>query len=209
MTLLLSTLCLALAAATVAAEWRHHKPAKALFKIAASSCFLLLALKAGALGSQGGQWLLFGLICGWLGDALLLFRRGPGFLLGISAFLLGHLMYTAVFLRLQPELTGLLLGSLLFVPAAILAWRWLRPHLHGVYQKAVPAYLLAIGLMGVAATGIASAQPWLATGAFAFALSDLAVARERFVHASIINRAWGLPLYYAGQLLLAAQAGQL
>ena len=43
----------------------------------------------------------------------------------------------------------------------------------------------------------------LAAGACAFYLSDLAVARERFLVRSITNKLWGLPAYYAGQLLLA------
>ena len=41
------------------------------------------------------------------------------------------------------------------------------------------------------------------TGALAFAISDLAVARERFVTPSFVNGAWGLPLYFAAQLTLA------
>jgi uncharacterized membrane protein YhhN len=40
-------------------------------------------------------------------------------------------------------------------------------------------------------------------GACAFFASDLAVARERFVVHSVANKLWGLPAYYAGQLLLA------
>ena len=34
-------------------------------------------------------------------------------------------------------------------------------------------------------------------------VSDLAVARQRLMVDSIWNRVWGLPCYYAGQLLLA------
>jgi hypothetical protein len=35
-------------------------------------------------------------------------------------------------------------------------------------------------------------------------LSDLSVARDRFVAPGFVNRAWGLPTYFAAQLLLAA-----
>jgi uncharacterized membrane protein YhhN len=41
-------------------------------------------------------------------------------------------------------------------------------------------------------------------GAVAFYLSDLSVANDRFVHESFFNKLWGLPLYYAAQILLAA-----
>jgi hypothetical protein len=37
----------------------------------------------------------------------------------------------------------------------------------------------------------------------AFAASDVSVARDRFVREDFLNRAWGLPLYYGGQLLIA------
>ena len=40
-------------------------------------------------------------------------------------------------------------------------------------------------------------------GAIVFAASDVAVARDRFVARSFVNRAWGLPAYYAAQLVLA------
>ena len=56
--------------------------------------------------------------------------------------------------------------------------------------------------------GFGVALPWTAaTGAILFYLSDLAVARHRFVHESFVNRAIGLPTYYLGQLLLALTIG--
>jgi len=42
-----------------------------------------------------------------------------------------------------------------------------------------------------------------AAGAVLFFASDLAVARDKFVAKGFVNRAWGLPVYYAGQLLIA------
>jgi len=49
----------------------------------------------------------------------------------------------------------------------------------------------------------------LLTGALMFLVSDLAVARDRFVAQGFINRLWGLPLYYAAQLVLASCASPL
>ena len=43
----------------------------------------------------------------------------------------------------------------------------------------------------------------LAVGALAFTASDVSVARDRFVKHEFVNRAWGLPLYFGAQLLLA------
>jgi uncharacterized membrane protein YhhN len=44
----------------------------------------------------------------------------------------------------------------------------------------------------------------VAAGALLFAASDLAVARDRFVRPALRNKLWGLPAYFAAQLLLAA-----
>jgi len=43
----------------------------------------------------------------------------------------------------------------------------------------------------------------LAIAALMFAASDVSVARNRFVARKIVNKVWGLPLYYAAQLLFA------
>ena len=43
----------------------------------------------------------------------------------------------------------------------------------------------------------------MVAGAVLFAVSDISVARDQFVRPAFINRLWGLPLYYAAQLLLA------
>ena len=63
--------------------------------------------------------------------------------------------------------------------------------------------------MVVAAFGTVGIDPdWrIALGATAFFLSDIAVARNRFVAPGFTNRAWGLPLYYVGQVLLALSTG--
>lgn len=54
-----------------------------------------------------------------------------------------------------------------------------------------------------------ASAPLLLAGAFLFFLSDLSVARERFVAPGFANKLWGLPFYYGGQLLLALGAAPL
>ena len=89
------------------------------------------------------------------------------------------------------------------------ALTWLWPHL-GRRRAPVAAYIVAITAMvwgGVSAT-VAGALPWMAAaGAVLFYLSDFAVARQRFVHPSFVNRVLGLPTYYAGQVFLALTIG--
>ena len=68
----------------------------------------------------------------------------------------------------------------------------------------VAGYIVAITAMVALAAGAwgAGARVTLVGGALLFYLSDLCVARERFVVKSKWNGIVGLPLYYAGQLML-------
>jgi uncharacterized membrane protein YhhN len=67
-------------------------------------------------------------------------------------------------------------------------------------------YLAAISVMMVMAAGTHASDHnmFILLGAILFVLSDLAVARNRFVDPAFINRAIGLPIYFTAQLLLAA-----
>jgi hypothetical protein len=40
-------------------------------------------------------------------------------------------------------------------------------------------------------------------------MSNVAVTPDRFVRKDFLNRAWGLPLYYFAQLLLALSVAQV
>ena len=71
-------------------------------------------------------------------------------------------------------------------------------------------YVITIATMVVAATALARGhgpgEPrWylFLAGASLFFASDLAVARDRFVARTFANKAWGLPAYFSGQLLIA------
>ena len=73
----------------------------------------------------------------------------------------------------------------------------------------VRVYMVVIGVMSTLACGVTAAGgPWaVAVGALAFTASDISVARDRFVRHEFLNRAWGLPLYYGAQLLIASTSG--
>jgi uncharacterized membrane protein YhhN len=72
-------------------------------------------------------------------------------------------------------------------------------------RRPVQAYFLVIGVMTALACAVSGAggPSVIAAGALAFTASDISVARDRFVHAQFINRAWGLPMYYLATVLLA------
>jgi uncharacterized membrane protein YhhN len=178
-TIVCAVACLAL----VAAERTHH-PARYVAKPVASAAFIVAGLHAPPL-------ILIGLVLGALGDVALLFERG--FLPGLVAFLFGHLAYVAAFpphdaWLIPPALAGL----------GALAWLW--PHL-GKLRVPVIAYVAAIVAMVGGALATNHHILWI--GSIAFFASDLSVARDKFVERAWMNRVWGLPAYYGGQLLIA------
>ena len=176
-------------------------------KATASAAFVALGLARFNPQDTVGAWLLAGLVLCAAGDLCLL--RDRTFDLGLITSLLGHLVYLAGFRAALPmgRWSVLVLAPLAIAGIGTLTWLW--PHL-GRRRAPVAAYVVAITAMvwgGVSATA-AGALPWMAAaGAVLFYLSDLAVARQRFVHPSFANRVLGLPTYYAGQLLLALIIG--
>jgi uncharacterized membrane protein YhhN len=205
-------LCAASCAGLLVSEWREARVGVWIFKPIAATAFLAAALAAGALDSDYGRLMLAGLGLCWLGDVLLIPKGSePAFLGGLTSFLLGHVVYAVAFASLGVEaswLAGAMVGIALL---AAIVLRWLAPHLEGVFRLAVPAYVVVIGSMlatAIAAAG-AGATVGVALGAAAFAVSDLAVARDRLVKHEFINGAWGLPLYFAAQLVLAGSVSRL
>lgn len=153
-----------------------------------------------------GWTILVGLVLCLVGDVCLLSRAREWFLAGLAAFFLGHIAYAVAFVQRGVSLPTWVVAIVVLAVPAVIVWRWLRPHIEPAMRGAVAAYVVAITVM--VACAIASAGPrrdWLPiVGAIAFYLSDLSVARDVFVHRSFVNRLWGLPLYYAAQLGLAA-----
>lgn len=172
----------------------------------ASSAFVGAAFWWGALSSGYGRLILLALVLSWIGDVLLISKRRPLFLAGLLSFLMAHFAYASAFYSKGFDATAFGGAIPPLAVAAFLMLRWLGPHLSGPFRFAVPVYVLAIGLMVASAASAAAATSHIAcaAGAVLFALSDITVARDRFVAATWRNRAVGLPLYYAAQFLLAS-----
>ncbi|MDE1947355.1 MAG: lysoplasmalogenase [Burkholderiales bacterium] len=202
-------LCLGCALAVAGllhAERHDRRRARAVFKLAASTAFVLLALSLHATASAYGQVVLLALALSWIGDACLLAERDAWFLAGLGAFLLAHIAFSAAFAFGASIAPALAAGALPIAVVGFFVLRWLWPRLDAFHRFAVGSYVLAILVMCTLALARSTAGgSWIvAAGAFAFAASDLSVARDRFVAPGFSNRAWGLPLYFAAQLLLAA-----
>jgi len=193
-------------AVLLAAEWRGSRAVRWAAKPLASAGFLAAALSAGALGSGYGRTVLVALVLCFAGDVLLIPRARASFLAGLVAFLLGHLAFAAAFAGRGQDAAWLGAAALAVLPAAAAALRWLGPHVEPAMRVPVRAYVAVISVMVLLAAGAvgAAGRPVILAGALCFYVSDLAVARERFVASTPWNRMWGLPLYYGAQLLLAA-----
>jgi len=199
-------LCAAAVAGLLWAERRGSRTGLWLTKPVASLAFLWAALAVGALETTYGQLVLLGLVLCLLGDLLLIPLGRPAiFKAGVFAFLAGHVAYSAAFLTRPISVTGLLVGAALLVVVLGGVLRWLGSSLPKDMVGPVRAYMVVIGVMSALACGVTAAGgPWaVAVGALAFTASDVSVARDRFVRHEFVNRAWGLPLYYAAQLLIA------
>ena len=201
--------CAAGVAGCLVAEHRTSQLGLWLAKPLASGAFLWAAFSWGALTTRFGAWLAAGLVACALGDVLLISKSAPHALrAGMLAFGIGHALFAAAFVGHGLAPAGVLAAGAASLALVSGAWRWLRPHLGHSDRRAVLPYLLVIGAMLACALGAAAAgapRP-AAAGAVLFALSDLAVAPDRFVARSFTSTLWGLPAYYAAQLLLALGA---
>ncbi|NNK07125.1 MAG: lysoplasmalogenase [Myxococcales bacterium] len=185
-------------------EWRDRPGLRAAGKPFASLGFIVAALGFGALESRYGKIVLLGLILGAIGDVCLLGSAKRYFIAGLVAFLLGHVAYVVAFAGLPLDATAALLSAALIAVLMVVIARWVFPHAPDM-RGPIGAYMLVISAMCVVAVGAGGAgAPWMVpVGALMFTASDIAVVRDRFVSRGFVNRLWGLPLYYAAQLIIA------
>jgi uncharacterized membrane protein YhhN len=193
----------------LAAEAWEKRALVWIAKPVAALSFVGAGLASGALGSPFGIALLAGLVLCVGGDVLLIPKTKGAFLAGLVSFLLGHVAYAVAFVLrgIDARATALAAGALAVLAVGV--GRWLLPHVEPKMKAPVVAYTIVITSMVALAVGtfVARADPLLLAGAIGFYASDLAVARERFVKKTFWNRAWGLPLYFYAQMLLASTAG--
>ena len=188
----------------VGAEYRRAPGVRIVSKTLASLAFIavgLLAVRGHALTtSSPATWIVVGLVLGAVGDVALLGKSDRAFLVGLGAFLLGHLAYVVAIAQVVPPSAWI--GPLALAPLVVggVALAWLWPHLG---PMKAPVILYVVTIVSMVAGALAVRHAVLTTGAVLFFLSDLAVARDKFIAAGFTNRAWGLPCYYAGQLLIA------
>ncbi len=180
----------------------------------ASASFIALALHLAQWDTAPSGYPLLitvGLVFGAGGDVALMSKARRWFLVGLVSFLLGHIAYLIAFARLSAAENWLSPWMLVPLVAVLVVLKYLWRHL-GSMRVPVLAYMVAIVLMVIAAIAVVLAEPaplspsavrLILFGAVLFFASDIAVAKSRFVEARFIDRLWGLPCYYAGQLCIS------
>lgn len=139
-----------------------------------------------------------------LGD-LFLAVRGT-FLLGLSSFLVTHLLYLTLFVRnwrrpLRPTRTRLVI-SILVLLFSLFYSQWLAPSL-GSLAMPVALYVCAITLMVVAVLWSSFSPSWVWFGAILFLVSDAILAADRFYGEVPFARFLIWATYYLGQYGIA------
>ena len=157
--------------------------------------------------------LLLGLIFCLGGDVFLALPQDRMFLMGLVSFLLGHVFYVTCFFYVADVSQWTWIGCPAALAVSALVFYRLRPHL-GDMLIPVMAYIVVITVMVVGAWTVLgdaglnySGRLLVFVGAVSFYLSDLFVARDRFLKSEFANRLIGLPMYYFGQFLLALSVG--
>lgn len=236
----LAAVCLVTCGVLVVAEWKRIPRLRIGAKLIASLAFLAVGIVAWrspltpsmfpAFGPTSfATWIVAGLALGVVGDIALLGRSDRAFLVGLGAFLLGHIAYVAAMAtELDPRewLADASFLAAIPVVIALIVVVHLWPRL-GSMRIPVIAYAMVIATMVIGAIALYRANPGhslerarvfvgdatfdiqsgpygiLCAGACLFFASDLSVARDKFIGSSLTNKLWGLPAYYAGQLLIA------
>lgn len=159
-------------------------------------------------------YIFIGLILCLAGDVFLALPE-EFFKKGLVAFLLGHVFYILGFASLTKAAQWFSPGALFFFLLSAIVFFWLRPKL-GAMLGPVLAYIAVITVMVTVAWAVfrdpavpAPGRWSVLMGAVLFYLSDIFVARNKFVRNEFLNRLAGLPLYYLGQFLLAFSPGMV
>jgi uncharacterized membrane protein YhhN len=161
------------------------------------------------------HYLLVGLIFCLVGDVCLALPQEKAFMGGLFAFLIGHIFYILSFSSLIQIDHWISAGLFIIFGLGALIFLWLRPHLKSMLIP-VLLYILVITVMASGAWAVflkssfaISGRAFLLAGSLCFYVSDIFVARDKFIKEEYTNRLLGLPLYYAGQFLLAFSIGLL
>jgi uncharacterized membrane protein YhhN len=183
------------------------------FKPLATLAVILWTLLGRTSDPRVKRWILAGLAFSLVGDIALLWPI-QGFLVGLVAFLLGHVSYlVALTRRVRFAARPLAFVGWAVVALAVLSVLW-----HGVpaeLRVPVVVYVCALSAMAAQATtawqvarGTDDEARWrtVAIGGALFVLSDAILATDKFIGGIPLPTLWNLSIYWLAQWLIARAA---
>jgi len=183
------------AAAALAAPYLAVGQARYWGLVGASAGFLTVAWFSGATNHRYGRWTLAGLILCAAGDIL-----GPwSFVAGSTMFLMAHVLFVVAFWAYGLDYRRCMVALIMLIPGGLLL-RWLAPQVDESMRGLIVTYTCVITTMVIAASGT---HRWILIGALVFYVSDIFVARWKFVDHDSSNAFFCYPLYYTACLILA------
>lgn len=184
------------------AKQLHIERYSKLMAIIASTGFVLLAVIGLYVNkSIYNILILLGLSFCWLGDLL----GSEFFVLSVTAFLVAHLWFITAFSFRGLQAKKSILVSAVFIPISGVIYFWLYPYLPHYHKFLVLGYVIVITAMVISSFGTRhrDGRVFIIVGAVLFYISDIFVARWKYVNASHINAFFCYPLYYASCISLA------
>lgn len=139
--------------------------------------------------------ILIGLVLGWAGDILLLFKEKKYFIAGSVSFMIGHLCYCMYFLQ-QPLSLNYRYTPLLIL-YALIAGTLLNERLKSKYKPIVAVYAVPLVLSCILA--MQTHNDWAILGTSLFVVSDTLVAHEKFIQAKDLKTRWIMFTYVLAQ----------
>ena len=200
--------------AIASAPWALDRPwLNDVFKPLATLCVIAWAALGRSDDALVKRWILLGLVFSLAGDVALLWPV-QGFLVGLVAFLLGHVSYlVALTRRVRFLASPTAFGLWAIVAASVLAGLWAG--VPAELRAPVLVYVCALAAMAAQATsvwlacrGAPGAGRWrtVAIGGALFVLSDAILARDKFVGGIPLPTLFNLSIYWLAQWFIACAA---
>lgn len=199
-------------------EYKKRYLPAVILKGCASIAFIVLGTLSAqtAMDQSFASLIVAGLVMGGIGDICLnlrfvLEKAGKKiFLLGVAAFLIGHILYLAALIPLAGASVIFSLPAGAVAAALLLAWLLKQMEVKGAFKIFGIVYIGVVVLMTAVAASLFIMQPestrflMFMIGAILFTASDVVLVFNLFgktKHKAL--RATNLSLYYLGQLLIA------
>lgn len=189
----------------VVSEYYNFKIGEYIFKPVAALSFVFISFKLGALESGYGRLILFSLALCAVGDILLLNRKlKTSFFCGMLVFAIAHLLFSLSFIKSSTfDFASLVTFLPLIMILGCINFMYLLPRVPHKFKPFILLYGLAIFMMITSAYTFMYEQKLILIAAIFFVLSDIFVAKDRFIKRSTKNALLITPLYFAAQGLFA------